>query len=196
MMPMFSMLWYASSRFRSCWPMAKATPRTPETTPSARTITPHSSGGVGKQRRHPDQAVDAHLDDDARHDGRHVAGRDRVGAGQPDVQRHDAGLQAEPDERQDEDRRRHPRRQAVLRQAGRARTSRWPHAARRTGRTGTGSPRASPPGRSSRPRGPPASWSSVVTRKKADSAMISQPNRNRMLLRAITSSAMPAVSVP
>ena len=54
--------------------------------------------------------------------------------------------------------------------------------------------RGSRPGRSSRLRGPPASSSSVVTRKNADSAMISQPNRNRMLLRAITTSAMPAVS--
>ena len=40
------------------------------------------------------------------------------------------------------------------------------------------------------------SSSSVVTRKKAERAMISQPKRNRMLLRAITSRAMPAVIIP
>ena len=36
-----------------------------------------------------------------------------MGAGQPDVQRHDAGLEAEADQGQDEDRRRHAGRQAV-----------------------------------------------------------------------------------
>ena len=35
---------------------------------------------IRQQRRDPDQAVNAHLDDDARHDGRNVAGRDRMRA--------------------------------------------------------------------------------------------------------------------
>ena len=62
------------------------------------------SGEARKQRRDPDDAVDAHLDDDARHDGRDVARRVGVRARQPDVQRHDARLQPEADEGEDEDR--------------------------------------------------------------------------------------------
>ncbi len=68
---------------------------------------------IREQGGHPHQAVNAHLDEDARHDGGNMAGRGRVGAGQPNVQRHDAGLQTEADERQDEDGRRQSRRQVV-----------------------------------------------------------------------------------
>ena len=47
-----------------------------------------------------------------------MAGRGRVSAGQPDVQRHDTGLQTEPDECQDEDDRSHPGCQAIRIQRG------------------------------------------------------------------------------
>jgi hypothetical protein len=61
---------------------------------------------VRQQRRDPDDAVDAHLEDDAGQERRDVAGRHRVGAGQPDVQGHHARLQPEPGQREGEDRRR------------------------------------------------------------------------------------------
>ena len=67
--------------------------------------------GPGPQRRRPEEVeeyarhpVDAALDHDARHQRRDVAGRHRVRVRQPDMQRHDAGLHAEPREEQQEDR--------------------------------------------------------------------------------------------
>ena len=43
---------------------------------------------------------DAHLDEDAGHQGGDVAGRDRMGRRQPGVQRHDARLDAEADQKE------------------------------------------------------------------------------------------------
>ena len=69
---------------------------------------------VRKQRGYPHQAVDAHLDEHAGHDGRHMGRRSSVGARQPDVQRHEAGLEPEANQRQDENGCGRSRRVAVL----------------------------------------------------------------------------------
>ena len=45
---MFSTLWYASSRLRSCCPSANATPSTALATPSAATTHP-AAAGTGSQ---------------------------------------------------------------------------------------------------------------------------------------------------
>ena len=45
MMPMFSTLWYASNRLRSCCARAKRTPRMPEVKPTAHSNQPHHAGG-------------------------------------------------------------------------------------------------------------------------------------------------------
>ena len=50
--------------------------------------------------QHPRQPVDAGLDDHAGQQRRDVAGRDRVRLRQPDVQRHDARLDAEAEQEQ------------------------------------------------------------------------------------------------
>ncbi len=63
-------------------------------------------GGPGRPREeeHPEEAVDPHLDHDARHQRRDVAGGRWVGAGQPDVEGHEARLAPEARQRQEEDR--------------------------------------------------------------------------------------------
>ena len=98
--------------------MAKATPSTPEIAPKRQEHDAPLHRRMGKQRSDPHQAIDAHLDDHARHDGRDMAGRGRVGAGQPDVQRHDARLDAESHQGEDEDRGRQAGRQAIRGQGG------------------------------------------------------------------------------
>ena len=57
---------------------------------------------VRQHREHADDPVDADLDDDARHQRGDVARRARVGGRQPDVKRHDAGLDAEGHEDEQE----------------------------------------------------------------------------------------------
>ena len=52
--------------------------------------------------QHPGQSVDACLDDHTGHERGDVAGRDRMRLRQPDVQRHDARLDAETEQEQDE----------------------------------------------------------------------------------------------
>ena len=59
-------------------------------------------GVVQEIEPHARHAVDACLDEHARHEGGDIAGRDRVGRWQPDVQRHDAGFDAEADEEKQE----------------------------------------------------------------------------------------------
>ena len=63
---------------------------------------------VREERADAHQAVDAHLDEHARHERRHVARRVGVRARQPDVQRHQAGLEPEAGQAEQEDRRRQP----------------------------------------------------------------------------------------
>src|SRR5207244_3323184 len=67
------------------------------------------------------EAVDAGLEQDAGHDRRDMARRGGVRAGQPHVQRHDAGFEAEADHRQQEHggRQEQRRRRGELERAGR-----------------------------------------------------------------------------
>ena len=50
-----------------------------------------------QQGKSPNESVDSHLQDHARQQRRDVAGRRRVRPGEPDVERHDPGLDAEPE---------------------------------------------------------------------------------------------------
>ena len=58
---------------------------------------------VRQHRQHPHDRIDTGLDDDAREHGGNVAGCVRVSRGEPDMQRHDAGLDAESHERGQEE---------------------------------------------------------------------------------------------
>ena len=95
----------------------------PETTPMPTSVQPHHAGGGAEQREHPQQAVDARLDHHAAHHGRDVRRRGRMGLGQPDVHRHEAGLRAEADHGQQEERagQRRPRAKAGRNRANRHR---------------------------------------------------------------------------
>ena len=80
---------------------------TPSTADSA---ADHEDEHAPRQWRRPqaegaesDDAVDAGLDQHAGHQRGDAARRGRMGFGQPDVQRDDAGLHAEPHEEQHED---------------------------------------------------------------------------------------------
>jgi hypothetical protein len=56
------------------------------------------------------------LDEDAGHQGGNMTGRNGVGAGQPDMQRHDAGLDAKAGQVQQKERRGHAGCELVFRQ--------------------------------------------------------------------------------
>ena len=63
---------------------------------------PPERRGAKEVEQHPGQTVDAGLDDRAGHQRGNVTGRDRVCHWQPDVQRHDARLDAETEQEQNE----------------------------------------------------------------------------------------------
>ena len=67
-------------------------------------------GRRSEQTDHAQQPVDPHLDHDARHERRDVRGGGRVRLREPEVQRYETGLEAEPDEGEAENQR-SPRRQ-------------------------------------------------------------------------------------
>jgi len=112
-------------------------------------------GRRGHQRQEARQAVDAHLEDHAGEHGRHVAGAAGVRAGQPEMQRHDAGLEPEAHQRQKEQGGPERPVPAPLRQRDSGRRSPWPAATGRTGRTGTAFRGAWRTGRRSRRGWPP-----------------------------------------
>ena len=95
MMPMFSMLLQASRRFMIALGNRKGDPQ------QGRSYPGHRQNGTPEQRRvvkkgqGAEDAVQPHLQHDARHHGRDVAGGVGMGRGEPDMERHDAGLGAE-----------------------------------------------------------------------------------------------------
>jgi hypothetical protein len=102
MIPMFSMLWYASSRFRVLRQReSDAEHRRDQADDQQRLAPPRSS--VGQERDHAHDPVDAGLDQHPRAAPRRGRRR-RMRRRQPHVQRHETGLEPEADERQHEDR--------------------------------------------------------------------------------------------
>ena len=70
----------------------------------------HHQAGVSEQIEHDaDEAVDGDLGHHAAHQRRDMARRGRMGERQPDMQRHEAGLGAGADQREDQNERREPR---------------------------------------------------------------------------------------
>ena len=103
MMPMFSIDEYASSRFMSVCTAANITPNSAVTSPSASATTPHhQSWPCSRSKRHAQQAVDRGLQHHAAHQRRDRRGRRRMRLRQPDVQRQQARLGAEAEQREEE----------------------------------------------------------------------------------------------
>ena len=144
-----------------------------------------------EQRQHAQQPVDARLDHHAAHHGRDVRRRGRMGLGQPDVHRNEAGLRAEADHgQQEEDAAAAP----PPSRAARNRATRHSCPTAETAPAERPCPGAWPPGRSSRPGERSPCSSSSVTRKNDASDMSSQLIRNSTPLRATTTSNMLAAS--
>ena len=103
MIPMFSTLCQARRRLRSCCPSAKATPEDGRGGAEDEERVAPGGGRVGDERGDADDAVDPRLDQDARHQRGDVPGSGGVRRREPEVEREDAGLEAEAAEREDEE---------------------------------------------------------------------------------------------
>ena len=134
---------------------------------------PQRAAGRGKSERTRSEAVDARLDDDPRHQGGDVAGRRGVRAREPDVERHEAGLEAEARERED----RTARRRGGVRRQRRQGEPPWSRQHREEGERSEGAGvrrrQVDPAG------GAPGRLPSVATRKYEASAITSQATRKR-----------------